>query len=377
MRVLHVHRSYLPKPGGATRRLSQLLQAARAPNYVQHVLVTREGLAPDVSNDEVIDGVRIYRTRDWRLLPYHVARLMAEHSYDVVHVHSPHTYLISKVACRGVPVVLESHGLKQHRGWKAAATALALRTADHIVVLSNAAAEWLVKEVGIQRDAIKVIYNGVDFGSFATGVTPEAAARNRDRPLTIGYVGSLHEWQGVTILLDAFAELVERRVDARLRITGDGPVRHVLQKRIQNSNLEGLVEMRGYVPPEEVAAELAHLDLFAMLRPRQLECDLTVPLKLSEVGLAGIPLIVSARPALLEALGAAPSEHALIQTDLSPAGIADTIMRATANGGMVQLRKVAEKYQSYIVRNGWSWERSAAELRRLHHTLKRTDSGQP
>jgi glycosyltransferase involved in cell wall biosynthesis len=75
-------------------------------------------------------------------------------------------------------------------------------------------------------------------------------------------VGRLSPEKGQRGLLEAFAALLNRGVDAELRIVGDGPLRESLSKAIVELGLQNRCLLVGQKTENEVLEELADADLF-------------------------------------------------------------------------------------------------------------------
>ncbi len=172
-----------------------------------------------------------------------------------------------------------------------------LHNCDRIVTPSHTTRRMLC-ELGVESDKISVIPNGA--------YLPEPLPRPADAPDDyILYFGALQSWQGVDVLLRAFARLAD--LDAlRLVICGSARSRQVRQ-------LEGLAERLDVasriiwhwsLPNAELAPWLAHAHLtVAPLR----DCARNVvqgcaPLKILESMAAGVPVIASRLPPVCEIL---------------------------------------------------------------------------
>jgi teichuronic acid biosynthesis glycosyltransferase TuaC len=129
----------------------------------------------------------------------------------------------------GVPCVVKLHGSDINVMAKLSGprrqTAWALAHAARVVAVSRALAEE-VAALGVPRDRIAVVMNGVDGALFH--VRDRAAARRElglpDGPLAL-YVGNLKPEKGVLDLAAAWDRVARDLPDARLAIVGGGPLR--------------------------------------------------------------------------------------------------------------------------------------------------------
>lgn len=92
--------------------------------------------------------------------------------------------------------------------------------------------------------------NGVDDTFFSN--TPKTGN-------TILFAGRLTPYKGADILIEAFASLK----NGRLILVGEGPQKPDLEALIRRHNLQDRVELRGYVPPEKMAAVYSEANIFA------------------------------------------------------------------------------------------------------------------
>ena len=126
------------------------------------------------------------------------------------------------------------------------------RSADGIVAWTDGESEFLVSQLGAARDAISIIPPGVDADFFNAG----PSVGDTDGTRRILYVGRLDALKGIDLLIDAFAVIARRGVDAQLRIVGGGTAeeyRRVLG-RISKLRLDRHVKMDGVLDQSELPA---------------------------------------------------------------------------------------------------------------------------
>jgi glycosyltransferase involved in cell wall biosynthesis len=113
---------------------------------------------------------------------------------------------------------------------------------------SHAAADNLSKELGIPRDKIRVIYNGIDRGEFE-----EAPDRDRARhtlgvapsEFIIGIVAHLVPAKGISFFLTALAGIRHKLGDLKVLIVGDGVLRLDLEAQAGQLFASGIVQFLG------------------------------------------------------------------------------------------------------------------------------------
>ena len=156
--------------------------------------------------------------------------------------------------------------------------------------------------------------------------------------MVIGCVTSIVEYEGIDLLVRAFAELEKDASTGprpRLLVVGDGPMRESLEGLVQELDLEGAV-FTGRVPHEDVTRYYGLIDVFVVPRRPTPVSRLVTPLKPFEALAAGKALVVSDVEALAEiaedAGGAVASFHAGDVSDLRRVLsdlIEDPVRRAT------------------------------------------------
>jgi glycosyltransferase involved in cell wall biosynthesis len=91
--------------------------------------------------------------------------------------------------------------------------------------------------------------------------------RKRDgeaKSLRVLSVGRLSPEKALPGLVEAFAEIRRRGLDAKLDIIGDGPERHALEQQIQRLNLTDCCALLGQKSGPQVLEEMARSDIFVM-----------------------------------------------------------------------------------------------------------------
>src|SRR5690606_13714515 len=110
--------------------------------------------------------------------------------------------------------------------------------------------------------------------------------------VTVGFVGTLKPWHGVSLLLEAFARLAADFAGVRLLIVGDGPERAALDQQAAALGIASLTEFTGAVDPELIPALLAEMDVAVAPYPR-LDDFYFSPLKVLEYMAAGRAVVAS------------------------------------------------------------------------------------
>ena len=203
----------------------------------------------------------------------------------LVHTHSTKAGLLGRLAARirGVPVIHTAHawsfsdGLSwKRRSWAIPVEWLAGRITDRFITVSEAD-----KEVGtrwsVATDAqVRVVHNGV--GSAAPRAEPAAEGTPR-----IVMVARMAPPKDHTLLLEALSAVQHPFV---LRLVGDGPDRHTLERQAKALGIHDQIEWMG--TRSDVADQLAASQVFALVSRQE-----GFPLAILEGMRAGLPVIAS------------------------------------------------------------------------------------
>lgn len=201
----------------------------------------------------------------------------------------------------GIPGLLEVNAplieeQAQHRGLVYHDVAIqaakrAFQAASGLIAVSQEVKRYLSDWVNPGK--VHVIANGVNHHRFDN----HFRALRQPRPLnadtfTVGFVGSLKPWHGLSHLVGAFAQLHQRLPQARLLIVGDGPQRQSLEADLEQRHLRHAVSFTGAVPPDQIPELLAAMD--AAVAPYPASTDFYFsPLKAVEYMAAGLPVVAS------------------------------------------------------------------------------------
>jgi glycosyltransferase involved in cell wall biosynthesis len=216
---------------------------------------------------------------------------------------------------------------------------------DRLVAVSRPLGERAV-ELGVPRDRVTVVANGIDRDLFHP--RDRAAARARlgvpDGRLLL-YIGRLDRAKGVNDLIEAFTALAARRPDLRLAFVGDGG--EMPACRAVAAALPGRVFLTGALPMQELPDWIAACDILTLPSwnegtPNVLLEALASGRRVVATRVGGIPDVVS-EPKLGELVGV---------KDV-PA-LADALERAAYTPYDPQEMTVAAPY---------TWPESAARLR--------------
>jgi glycosyltransferase involved in cell wall biosynthesis len=220
----------------------------------------------------------------------------------IVHTHTAKAGAVGRLAAAAArapepPIVVHTfhgHVLRGYFGRPSTAVfrqverALARRT-DRLIAVSPEVRDDLVAEGIAPREKFEVIRLGLDLDRRATPA-PEESARLREQlglapsTLLVAWLGRMTEIKRVDDLLQAFADLRARGVDAQLALAGDGPLRPSLVELARSLGVAESVRFLGML--EEVAPLYGAADVVALTSGNE-----GTPVTLIEALAAGTPVV--------------------------------------------------------------------------------------
>jgi len=400
MRVLILTHYYAPELGAPQTRLGETARELIRLGHEVRVLtgvphypdgVVRPGYTPWRPSTESIDGVRVRRLpmiprrnggfldRTLDQASFAAAAMAALPSVrwaDVMLVESPPLFLALTAAWhRAVarrpyvfhvadpwpdfPIAMGALANPAAQRVAFALESLAYRRAGLVTTVTEGLVELLDSKPSA-HGKVRLLPNGVDTSRFDPGRDPAEARRAlgwEEAPVTLVYVGSVGQAQGLGTLLDAVEPLHD-----------DGIIVHVVGEGFERDRLAADAGRRGIgnvrfeppVPSSRVPEVLAAADgILVMLRAGPLY-EHSLPTKLLEGLAAGRPLVVSAAGEAARIVGgsgagvvAVPEDpRSLREAIVALAGAPDRDLLGSA-GRQVALRdydrrRIVERLASYL-----------------------------
>ena len=327
MRILHVLDHSLPLHSGYAFRTAAILREQHAQGFDTLQLTTPRQNGGSATEEDA-DSLRFHRTplapcradllpggrylREMAATASRLDDLVTQWRPDVVHTHSPVlNALPARRAARrhGIPVVYEvralwedaavDHGTTRegslrYRASRALET-WALRRADHVTTICEGLRGEIVAR-GVPEHRVTVIPNAVDPREFTFGNPPDAALRAKlglAGARVIGFAGSFYGYEGLDLLVDAFAKLARARPALALLLVGGGPQEQALRAQAAAQGLGSRVIFAGRVPHGEVQRYYELIDVLAYPRRSMRLTELVTPLKPLEAMAQGRMFVAS------------------------------------------------------------------------------------
>ncbi len=364
--------------------------------YYPPIRVGKRWRYSQVARSEVIEGIQVYHPRYVMIpkisMPLHglmlflpvlhfVKKLQAQFDFDIIDSHYVYPDGFAAVLMGRLlrtPVVVSARGsdinLFSRFSTICRFLKYALAGASHVIAVSSALQKAIV-ELGIPKNKISVIPNGVDGRKFKRMTQKQEARRElglqRDAFLILS-VGGLTPVKGFDVLIKAF-EMVSSISDRQklyLIIIGEGTLRKTLEILISKLHLESHVCLVGAVPHEQLCIWYNAADIFCLASERE-----GWPNVILEAMACGLPVVATAVGGIPEILK--DCEVGLL-SERKPAAMAQRIREA------MQKNWDSDRISRYALEH--TWDMAAAKVRtvfdsvitrRIQSTVRYSNFDQP
>ena len=329
-KVLHVLDHSLPLHSGYAFRSQNILRCQRdlgwqpcAVTSIKHQLgLKNDGVS---CTDEQIDDIRFYRSElNSKMIGEYssqlqvvaklfstLKRVIAIEQPDVLHVHSPALNVLPVLVLGrklGIPVVYEirafwedaavDHGSYSEFSWKYrlvhALETWTCRRVNHLAVLCEGIKQDLQKR-GIGENRITIVPNGIHAADFQPCPVDEEFrhAWGLNGKIVIGFVGSFYRYEGLDLLVEAFAKLLRKKDNLVLLLVGGGEVAEELKAQVHRKSLGSHVKFPGRISHDRIPGVYGLCDFLVYPRNSIRLTELVTPLKPLEAMAMKKPVVAS------------------------------------------------------------------------------------
>jgi len=389
-RVLYTAFDLVPSPKGAGTHIMHFLRGLVKAGYDVQLMTPGDGQLPASDAYEGAQVIRVPPPPDRNFLAHAIqfsdavmAHVTGAPPYDVVHYRSIWSglALAQRKTRFGYQTLFEVNGLpsielKYHYPSLHGSDLLSkireqelatLALSDAVICPSGVTRAFLIS-LGVPRDRITVIPNGVSPHDFAATPLPD----HSDGIPTILYLGTLADWQGLSLLIEALSKITAQQ-PVQLRIVGRGRhwQRKQLQKRIRKLGVEASVILDATVPHHAVPAVIAQADV--CVAPLALN-DRNVtqgccPIKVIEYMACARPIVAANLPVVRELVR--EDIDALLFAPDDAGDLARQILRVLND------RDLAEKLATQAAaraRSKLTWHEAQKKLLKVYDRLLRRDA---
>jgi glycosyltransferase involved in cell wall biosynthesis len=299
----------------------------------------------------------------WLRFLVHLGWLLRRHRIQIIHTNSyvPGNYARLAAALLRVPLIVDHwHGFSRFSRKRRLICRLLGRVTDLSLAVSQGVKDYLIEQIGLDPDRIRVVRNGVDLARINRHRPRDQVRRDlglADATRALGLVARLDHWgKGHREFFTALAVLKDRYPVEALIIGGGRREAEMLQLAAE-MGLAGRVHFLGQ--RDDVPDLLAALDVFVL--PSHSE---GVSLALLEAMAAGLPVLASRVGGLPEVV--IDGDNGLLIPPQDPEALAAALARLLDDPAWAQKlganarRQVAEHY---------SLERLGREINEIYGEL--------
>ena len=400
MKILHILNHSFPLLDGYASRSQNILNAQKNMGWTPIVLTSpkhENDLKGKCPKKEKIGEHTFYRTGRnpfenipllsegflLLLLFVKLVQVIIIEKPDILHAHSPvlnylPTWIIGKAF--NLPVLYEIRAYWEDAGVDQATykeqslkyrfvqslETWACKQVRHVAVLCDGIRKDLMVR-GIKYKKLTPVFNGIHSENF-TPCKPDTELVEKwglkDKKV-IGFIGSFFRWEGLDLLVEAFAKLVPNHPDLILLLVGGGEEQKNLQQQVLSLGLEERIIMPGRVPHHQVKGVYAMMDIMIYPRYSVRLTELVTPLKPLEA-------MAMEKAVIASDIG---GHRELVKHDttgiLFPAGDANALAKAITSliNDKAKMNSLGKAGRSYVLANK-TWEKTTSVYKQIYEKIK-------
>ena len=241
----------------------------------------------------------------------------------------------------------------------------AASVASRVIALTDALKAELVRR-GVDPEKISVVPNGVDTSRFRPMSRDASLARDLGigNETVIGYVGSIVDYEGLGLLVEAAARLSEERSDFVVLIVGDGAEYENLKTQVHLLGIDRFFRFVGRVPHNQVEKYYSIVDITPFPRLSVPVCEMVSPLKPFEAMAMGKVVVASDVAAMAEIVS--DGTTGLLHRKNDASSLTDALRRVMDD---IRLRTdLSERGRSWVDAER-RWDVLGARVGRIYESL--------
>ncbi len=155
--------------------------------------------------------------------------------------------------------------------------------ASQILLSSSPLKNAISKNFNIHKSKLNLLPNPVDEHLFTLRKIPESKSQ-----FTIVCISLFRPEKRIDLVLESFNTLVHSGIKAKLKLIGDGPLKHEIENQIQKLGISDLVELPGYLSQNRIVEELHNSHLLVLASDIE-----TFGMVLIEAQACGLPVVAT------------------------------------------------------------------------------------
>lgn len=281
-------------------------------------------------------------SKAYQLIRY-IIKLNSKHNFDAFHFRSQGLVLEAKKYLPNKPIfytmVPSYFSTKNKADFKMEQRVL--QACDKLFVFTEGWKAYYTATYAVPSNKIELISVGVNSQLFK----PQTTLRASTGQVTLGYFGSIRENYGIEPIIQALSLLNKReKNNYRLLIAGTGIDLYIkkLKSLINHLNMNKHVHFLGSLDRTKIPHYLEKCDIAVNLRfnsssNKSKDFNLSIPIKIVEYMMAGVPVLASRDGGIMELLG---KSYPFLVNPHNPEEIAAMVKNIIQNGDLS--RKVME-----------------------------------
>jgi len=133
-----------------------------------------------------------------------------------------------------------------------------------IITVAPEIKDWIIKHYHVSSDHICTISNGVNPNRFSPKSCQDSRVKYhlRDDAFIIGYLGSLFQWCGLELLIEAAPEIIKKIPNSYFLIGGgEEPLKSQLIQKVHEKGLDSFFSFGGRIPWDDANAFISTFDI--------------------------------------------------------------------------------------------------------------------
>ena len=155
--------------------------------------------------------------------------------------------------------------------------------ASQILLSSSPLKNAISKNFNTHKSKLNLLPNPVDEHLFTLRKIPESKSQ-----FTIICISLFRPEKRIDLVLESFNNLVHSGIKAKLKLIGDGPLKHEIENQIQKLGISDLVELPGYLSQNRIVEELHNSHLLVLASDIE-----TFGMVLIEAQACGLPVVAT------------------------------------------------------------------------------------